>query len=126
MIKTMIGRIFEDSSASFLARIRKANGGLIQQSDINSILVKVFNTHASSVTPVYSDTLVISSVIFNTLQTGEQWGLDATGYNFIHTVPATAFATPSKNHRVEYKISLTDGGIIWLTADVVVQPVLSS
>lgn len=83
-------------SAAGLVIMARVNGWLnsaIVQADITSIQCTVRDTVNDTVT--YNQALTVADVIFNALQTGAIWSVDATGYNFLHTVPATAFPTPS-------------------------------
>lgn len=82
-------------SAAGLMLLSRIAGWLnvpIVQADITSIQCTVRDTTNDTIT--YNEPLTVSAVIFNALQTGAIW-TDATGYNFLHTIPATAFPTPT-------------------------------
>lgn len=115
------GTIYENSGAVLMARATGNSGAAVTQASLSSITYKVFD--ASSTTPytaIASGTLTIGSVIFDTLQTGAPWTADSTGYNFLWTAPASAFANLSSGlnpdqhtYRVEILFTPTSGEVFW-------------
>lgn len=93
-------------TAVFLARLRNASNEYITQSEISSISYTIFEdpTNTSLGTPVTghsSESITISSSVFDTLQTDAVWESDGIGYNFKHT-PPTSVNYPFPNRGSEY------------------------
>jgi len=119
----------EDGSAYVLARVMRKNSSqnlvAVQQSDLSSVTRKVFLVSDESVV-LGPTNLTISDVILNTLSTGSVWTVDTTGFNFIDTVPPTAFPAGDAEYRIEYKFTLTGGEVFWLLVTGTALPVLTS
>lgn len=119
----------EDGSAYVLARVMRKNSSqnlvAAQQADLTSVTRKVFLVADESVV-LGPTTLTISDVVLNSLSTGSIWTVDATGFNFIDTVPPTAFPVGDSEYRIEYKFTLTGGEVFWLLVSGTALPVLSS
>ena len=98
-------RIWEDTGATFLARILGDDGAAIVQADFGSISYAVFEEDATAA--VVSGSLTVSDVVFDTYQTDARWTVDSTGYNFRHTVAASVFSTGNAAYRIEYKFEPT-------------------
>ena len=92
-------RVNEDSSFSIMGRVYVA-GQLWTQGDVVSISYKIWN---SSNVEVSSGALVVSSVVFDTLQTDGRWKNDSTGYNFRHDNDHTVL-TEAGTYRIEYAV----------------------
>ena len=103
----------EQTSTPILARV-EADGVNLTQSTTSSVTYKVYNT---SNTQTGTGTFTVSSVMFNSLQTDARWTEDATGYNFLGTLPSTCFPAPG-HHRVEIKFTTSSGAVFWLIAKV--------
>jgi hypothetical protein len=122
-----IGYVIEDGGASFMSRVVGNAGVNITQSVITSIAVKVFDVDSDTPdTATYSATLTVSAVVFDTLQTDARWTEDATGYNFRHDMPASAFPTGEHKYRVEYKFTPATGEVFWVLFDVTATNVRTS
>lgn len=119
----------EDGSAYVMARVMRKNSSqnlvAVQQSDLSSITRKVFLVSDES-TVIGPTTLTVSDVILNALSTGSIWTVDSTGFNFIDTVPPSAFPTGDAEYRIEYKFTLTGGEVFWLLVSGTALPVLTS
>jgi hypothetical protein len=92
-------RVNEDSSFSIMGRVYVA-GELWTQSDVATISFKIWN---SSNVEVSSGDLVVSSVVFDTLQTDGRWKNDSIGYNFRHDNDHTVL-TEADTYRIEYRV----------------------
>lgn len=131
------GKVNEDSDFSVLARVtsldgsgseyRPGEGNCLQAADINTITCAVYslgtnreNESGTEVTP--APTVTVSSAIFSTLRT-VGWELDRVGYNFRHDLAATYVPNPNEWYLVEYKITLSGGGVVWIKAKVKTNPV---
>lgn len=142
--RTWFGNINEDGGYSTLARVTSLDatgeeylageGPVLQQSDISSITCRVYDlfsdkdaTSGVEITP--APTVTISTSIFNTLRrTG--WPLppegDTIGYNFRFDIESTY--TPNADHwyLVEFKFTLTGGGVIFAKFKVYTEPIAQS
>ena len=96
-----------DTPTPFLARVQRDQAGAavdLKQADCASITWTATGNRGGG----GSGTLVISSTIYDTIQTGTTWTYDAEGFNFRAVLPATAFGTPGRYH-VVFEVALTDG-----------------
>lgn len=116
--------MFEDSSSTFMCRMLASDGSAAQQADVTSIAYSVYDRTGGAV--VISGTLTVSSVVFDTLQTGAPWTLDSTGYNFKATLAATAYPTGGRLYRVEFKWTFADGTVGFDVYDVKAESVFIS
>ncbi len=134
------GKVSEDGTFSVLARITSLDGtglevvagegNVLTQADIASITCKVFdlgtnrnNTSGTEVTPAPS--LAVATNVFDTLRT-TGWGQDSYGYNFRHDVSASYVPDGGEWVLLEYKITLTAGGVAWLKVKVYAEAVQTS
>lgn len=112
------GEAWEDIGATLIARFASVfgsgaaspdttEGNLIQQADVSSISVKVFDSDGAQIGSTLTPTA--SSVIFDTIQTSGTWGNLQRGGNFRYSVDGTYFPTGGTTNRVEVIIALTDG-----------------
>ena len=106
--------IIEDSGFSILGRLH-ADGVLVTQAGLASITYSVFQCHTDTVVVAVSS-LVIATVIFDTLQTNALlWTEDATGYNFKHDVASTVITDSAYRYEFEYVITPVSGSpFIWM------------
>lgn len=101
--------VFEDATAVFVSRMQAADGDPAVQADVSSISYAVYDRKLG--TEVISGTLTVSSVVYDTLQTGSIWTRDDVGYNFKYALPTTAFPTGGRSYRVEFKWTFADGTV---------------
>jgi hypothetical protein len=115
------GTAFKNGSLTALARVVGADGANIDQTDISSIKYTVYlldDQDPDSRTAVANHTavaLAVAGVVFNTLQTGPLWTVDATGYNFRHVLnvsPHQAFAIADRRYLIEYELTPAAGEVI--------------
>ena len=107
------GRTIARTGVVLMARVVGASNANITQATLSSISYLVRDIDAGSSGSVTA--LTIASVVFDTLQTGNGWDQDATGYNFRAILPASAFAwTPEvdaaanpKPHRFQVEVRFT-------------------
>lgn len=83
------GRAIARSGTALLARVTNASAANVTQSSLSAISYQVRDIEAATSGSVHS--LTISDVISDTLQTGNGWDQDTTGYNFRVVLPATSF-----------------------------------
>lgn len=116
--------VVEDTTTSFLARLVRDDPpdvAYVVQEDLASVSYKVFAGRAE----VADDSLDISDVVYDTLQTGTLWTPDSTGYNFLAKLPAGHFANPGA-HAVEFLFTLDGGDVFFLRYVLDVKPVITS
>ena len=97
--------IFEDSPAQCLARVVGNDGSAIQQGDYGAITYAVFEEDTT--TAISTGTLTVADVVFDSYQTDSRWTVDATGYNFRTTIPASDFTAGDGVYRIEFKFAPT-------------------
>ena len=104
-----------------LARVVGEDATVISQATISTATYSVFllddddPDSRTVVTGHNGASLVVASIIFNSLQTDARWTADSTGYNFRHTVDVSsnnAFAVAGRNYLVEYLLMPASGQVI--------------
>ncbi|MDD3468814.1 MAG: hypothetical protein PHE53_02400 [Thermoguttaceae bacterium] len=109
----ILGTVFKQASAVFMARIADEKEMVLVSSQIASIRYSVYELDAQrpdfrAVVSGHASNMVdISSTFFDTLQTDGAWKSDAVGYNFRHTLPTSEsepFSAAGRNYLVEYQI----------------------
>jgi phage gp36-like protein len=114
--------ILEGESVPLLSRVRAYDGGYLQQADVSSIAYTVADLDDPE-TSTAPGSLAAGDVVFDTLQTGDLWTEDSTGYNFSWTpdaslLPGAAIAGGTKVYRVEVKITPTASSnkimLVWI------------
>jgi len=115
------GDVFKNGSATLLARIVDKAGTAITQATISSITYSVYlldDQDADSRTAVAghnAQSLTVSDIVFDTLQTDAIWTKDSTGYNFKHVLDVSsneAFAIAGRRYLVEHRLVPVDGQVI--------------
>lgn len=118
--------VFEDTGAVIMARVYGNAGTAITQASLSSIVCKVYDL-TNGDTLIATRTLVIASVVFDTLQTSDpRWTEDDTGYNFLDVVEATNFPEGGRTYRLEYKFTPASGQVFAFKARVDTVNLLSS
>jgi hypothetical protein len=94
--------VWQGSDAVLLARCRSVNGVYVTQSSLSSITLQVWDKNLQTL--VYGPiNLVVSNVIFNTLQTNPVlWTQDVIGYNFLYQLNGV-LAFPNAD---DYKVNV--------------------
>lgn len=94
--------VFQDGTATFMARIVDINGTPIKQSDVDSITYSVYllnegKPESRTVDPFRSNNeLNVSDVLFNQLQKNPHWTEDDKGFNFCWTMAINRMPSPFK------------------------------
>jgi hypothetical protein len=114
----IFGTAFKNGSAILMARIVDAAGASVQQSGLTAIEYSIFELdpcrpdNLVAVAGHDGVTLVVADVIFNALQTGGLWTVDAVGYNFRHEIDVStteAFPKAGAQYQVRYQLTPTSG-----------------
>lgn len=112
------GTVATNGTATLLARVVGWDAEAITQADVDQITYTVYRQSATqpptrTAVELHEDlAAAVASVIFDALQTDARWTVDATGYNFRHTIPLAPgplFATPAAQWIVEYTITPVSG-----------------
>jgi hypothetical protein len=86
-----------------MARIVGLDGEYVAQADISTITYEVWESVDSGGTQIItSQSLTVSTVIYDTLQTDARWAVDDTGYNFRFDAPAASFPAGNKTYLALY------------------------
>jgi len=116
--KDIHAAVFRNATALFMARVENATGMAITQSSTSSIRYSVYELNAddpNALTVVVGHdnvTLVVSDVIFDTLQNDQAWTVDTTGYNFRHELDVSlneAFSQAGQLYQVRYELTPGNG-----------------
>lgn len=100
----------EDAPVTYFARVRNTIGTLLTQATTTGITCKVFRlSEEDDPEELFTPSVVVASSVFDTLQTGDVWDIDATGYNFRHVLSGSNFPAPATVYRVEYVVTPTSG-----------------
>ena len=106
--------VYEDGTAYAMSRLKKKNSShnlvIVAQSDFATISRKVIRKSDLS-TVLDSTNLTIATVVLSALSTGDIWTKDQTGFNFIDTVPSTAFPVGGEDYNLEYLFTMTSGEV---------------
>ena len=105
--------VFQNGTATFMARIVDFYGALVKQTDVDSISYSVYLLNEGkpdwrdAIVGHYNVALNVSDVLFNQLQTNPYWTEDDKGFNFCWTLDvssANAFALAGRHYLVEIKL----------------------
>ena len=102
--------VWEDSGPTFMARVKGNDGAYITQASLTAITWKVYDSDSATPnTAIANGTCTVASSVFDTLQTGDPWSKDSTGYNFKYTMAATSVPTGGHNYVVEFSFDPKTG-----------------
>ena len=116
--KDIFGTAFKNGTAVLMARVVDGDGDEIEQADVSAVEYSVFELDPCrpdnlAVVPGHDQvSLTVSSVVYNTLQTGGLWTVDEVGYNFRHEInvsTAEAFPKAGAQYQVRYELTPTAG-----------------
>lgn len=116
---------FEAGTKYPSARVVDKDGNVLVQADFSgSAVVRVYDL--SSTTPstvVYSNTVAVSSVVYNALQT---WDVDAEGFNFQTSITSNSVSWEGGHtYRVSSLLPHSSQGLIPVVHDLRIVPLLS-
>jgi hypothetical protein len=115
------GVALKNGSVTLLARVVGSNGQAIVQADISSAKYSVYlldDQDADERTSVsgHADVAVaVADLVFNSLQTGALWTVDAVGYNLRHVLDVSAkaaFTVAGRRYLVEFELTPGSGQVI--------------
>ncbi len=110
----VVAHVPEGTHVTLLGRVREADNSLLVQADVDNIVLRVFERPVDSpAAEVFSETLTVADVVFDSMQTDARWRGDSVGYNFRYTITAPQLvAKGGVATRYEVTINLTSGGPI--------------
>ena len=114
-----------------LARLVKTDGTLMSVSDLSSVTMQVFAdddpTTAIALNDVGATSIAVAtSTATATLSLDASWDADATGYNFSHSYNPGTYLKGGKRYRMEYKITTSSLGVLYLIVNIGVRRVSSA
>lgn len=116
--KDIRGTVFQNATATFLARVEDSSGALITQANVSAVAYTVSeiskDDSAVQRAIVGHENIALSKtdVVYDTLQTDSTWTVDATGYNFRHELDVSqyeAFAEVGQVYQVRFEVTPTTG-----------------
>jgi hypothetical protein len=116
--KIFRGTCFEGAPKVLMARVQGAAATNITQATVTALSYTVDQYDSEddaladeNATSVATSTALtpVSSYVYDTLQTDNDWQADSSGYNFKFTAPAASFPAGSKWVRVEVWVDPTSG-----------------
>lgn len=107
--------VFQNGTATFMARIVDINGSLVKPSDVDSISYSIYSLREdapearTAVLGRSNIELNVSDVLFNQLQKNPHWTEDDKGFNFCWTLTVTdrtgsPFSRAGQHYLVEIKL----------------------
>ena len=116
--KDIHGSVFQNSTATFMARVEDSQGNQLDQAAVASLNYTVGDADridaGESVAILGHERVNLdkAAVIYDTLQTDATWTVDATGYNFRHEIDVTtheAFSVVGKDYQIRYEVTPVTG-----------------
>ena len=121
--------VYPGQQVKVLARLVDFAGDLISSSALSAIRLQIFEEGAAdpSVIAVVGDAevtgvTVATSAATETLSTGGGWNADEKGYNFSHTYDISTYLTGGKSYRMEYRITTSSIGTLYVSVNLMVLP----
>lgn len=118
------GVVFENGTATLMARITGDADAAITQADISSVAYTLYLLDAdypdnpdtrTAITGHSAAAVAVSACVYDSLQTGSPWSKDSTGYNFKHTIDVStnaAFTLAGRQYLVCWSLTPESGQVI--------------
>jgi len=112
--KDIQGTVFQQATATFMARVEDSLGANLTQADVAAIeytISAVGNDQAAPPNTILGHenrTLDKANVVYDVLQNDATWTVDAVGYNFRHEVDVSlheAFPKAGEVYQVRYEVT---------------------
>lgn len=112
------GPVPRNGTITLLNRVVGWDGSEIAQADISAAEYSIYlldpndADERTAVTGHDGESLTVSDIIYDALQTDDVWTEDSTGYNFRHTPEVDeddAFTVAGREYLVEYLLTPTSG-----------------
>lgn len=86
----------------------KEDGTFYVSDDVYEATARVFDENSDTPnTAIYTESLVLDEVFYDTAQLDAAWRQDDVGYNFKWTAPSVAFPLGGHTYRVEIRVETT-------------------
>jgi len=126
LVKTTSVTMTPGTALTTRARLKGTDGALL--SNVTAMLMQIFADDDPETPIPLSDggatgVVAATSLVTGTLSVAGGWTGDSTGYNFEHTFDTGTFLKGGKNYRMEYKITTSDAGILYLLINITVRQV---
>lgn len=108
--------IFQGAAARLQDRIVLSDQSVVTQADVNNWSVKVYDQSSGKlIKTLVSGETDTTENFFDTLQTGNGWSRDATGYNFEYVIAGDDFKQEGgKQYRVEFDAATASESLRWV------------
>ena len=117
-----VDRIFEGSRATFISRIVAPDGSYLIQSDIDGITYYVYDSDDLT-NHLYTGQIDKTTTVFNTLQTGDIWTVDDTGYNFLYTMEETEDLPARHRYTIQFIFTLSTAETFPVIFGLTIRPI---
>lgn len=114
--KDIQGTVFQQATASFMARVENSTGVNLDQAAVAAIkyTVSVVDHDETESTILGHENVMIDKtvVIYDTLQNDSTWTVDSVGYNFRHEIDVSqyeAFPKAGEIYQVRYEVTPVTG-----------------
>lgn len=118
--------VFPGQQIKTLARLIGFDGALIDADDISTIRLQGFEPGSNDAMIIGAGSLtgivIATSAAAETLSTAGGWSADAKGYNFSHTYDTSTFLKGGRSYRLEYRITTSSLGVLFVIVNVIVLP----
>lgn len=113
--------VHKNGTVTCMARVVGADGSAITQTDIDEAEYSIYlldDQDPDSLTAVDEHeevSLIVSDVVYDTLQTDDIWTKDSTGFNFKYTVDIgtnAAFTVAGRKYQIRFKLTPDSGQVI--------------
>lgn len=113
-----VSPVYEDGNCYILGYVTDlTDGAAVQQADLSSIALKVFDSKLPGEDATYDGTLTIANVIFDTLQTGFGW-TGTVGFNLKVLVTPAMIPRGGTTYRFEFKFTTTGGLVMFSVVEL--------
>ena len=112
--------VFERATVHLAARVENPDGNLITQSSLSEINRQIWKRGAGGAADTQQGTEaseVVSTVVYDTLQTPDRWTLDDEGYNFAPVLAKTDIGDEGVYY-VDYEFVTTANERYWVRFEV--------
>ena len=114
--KDIQGTVFQQATATLMARVENSAGANLDQSAVVAIVYTVSvvgHDETSNAIPGHEKiTLDKANVIYDALQNDATWTVDSTGYNFRHEIDVSqheAFPKAGEIYQIRYEVTPVTG-----------------
>ena len=118
--------VFPGQQIKTLARLVDSSGALIDSDDLSAIRLQAFEPGSNDAIVIgalsATGVVVATSTATDTLSTSGGWSADSKGYNFSHTFDTSTFLKGGRSYRLEYRITTSSAGVLFVIVNVTVMP----